>query len=185
MDRYQTNLVWIDLEMTGLDATRDTILEIATIITDNQLAIIAEGPSLVIHQSEESLALMDEWNQTHHGRSGLIKAVRESPLSITQAEEETLAFIREHCKKGTAPLCGNSVWVDRIFLKKYMPLIDQYLHYRIIDVSSIKEAIRRWYPKSPYENFVKTENHRAFEDIYQSIEELKHYRTYFFCEKSS
>lgn len=184
MDRYQTNLVWIDLEMTGLDAGHDTILEIATIITDNQLNILAQGPSQVIHHSDETLALMDAWNQKHHGKSGLIDAVRSSSVSMLAAEDAALTFIQAYCKKNTAPLCGNSVWQDRIFIKKYMPRLEDYLHYRIIDVSSIKEAIKRWYPESPYANFVKAENHRAMEDIIQSIEELKHYRTYFFCEKS-
>lgn len=184
MDRYQTNLVWIDLEMTGLDTSRDTILEIATIVTDNELSVIAEGPSFVIHQDDEALSVMDSWNLKHHGRSGLIDAVKASSVTMQEAEESTVAFIQAHCKKKSAPLCGNSVWQDRIFLKKYMPTIEDFLHYRIIDVSSIKEAVRRWYPNSPYANFVKAENHRALEDIVQSIEELKHYRTYFFCEKS-
>ncbi len=184
MDRYQTNLIWIDLEMTGLDAGHDTILEIATIITDNQLAVLAEGPSFVLHHDEATLGLMDAWNQKHHGRSGLIDAVKASRVTMQEAEDATLAFVQAYCKKNTAPLCGNSVWQDRIFLKKYMPRLEEFLHYRIIDVSSIKEAIRRWYPNNPYENFVKAENHRALEDIIQSIEELKHYRTYFFCEKS-
>lgn len=184
MDRYQTNLVWIDLEMTGLDAGHDTILEIATIITDNQLNVLEQGPSLVIHQKEEALSLMDAWNQKHHGRSGLIDAVKGSSLSMQEAEDTVLDFIKLYCKKNTAPLCGNSVWQDRIFLKKYMPRIEEYLHYRIIDTSSIKEVVKRWYPESPHANFVKAENHRALEDIIQSIEELKHYRTYFFCEKS-
>lgn len=184
MDRYQTNLVWIDLEMTGLDISRDTILEIATIITDNQLNVLAEGPSHVIHHTEETLAIMDAWNQKHHGQSGLINAVRASEMSMIAAEDAALIFIQAYCKKNTAPLCGNSVWQDRIFLRKYMPRLEEYLHYRIIDTSSIKEVVKRWYPESPHANFVKAENHRALEDIVQSIEELKHYRAYFFCEIS-
>jgi oligoribonuclease len=184
MDRYKSNLVWIDLEMTGLNPEVDAILEIATIVTNNELDILGTGPSLAIHQEDTQLAVMDEWNKNQHGRSGLIDAVRASSVTISQAEEQTLAFLKEYCEKNSAPLCGNSVWQDRIFLRKYMPRLDDFLHYRIIDVSSIKEAIKRWYPGNPYENFVKTENHRAQEDIVQSIEELKHYRTYFFCEKS-
>jgi oligoribonuclease len=184
MDRYQTNLVWIDLEMTGLDVGRDTILEIATIVTDNELSVIAEGPSFVIHQDDEALSVMDAWNQKHHGKSGLIDAVKTSRTTMQEAEEATLAFVQEHCKKNSAPLCGNSVWQDRIFLKKYMPQLEAFMHYRIIDVSSIKESVKRWYPNNQYTNFVKAENHRALEDIVQSIEELKHYRAYFFSEKS-
>ena len=183
MDRYKSNLVWIDLEMTGLNPSQDTILEIATMVTNNELDILGLGPSLVIHQDEQALAVMDEWNRNHHGRSGLIDAVRASVVTLQEAEEKTIAFIAQHCPKNTAPLCGNSVWQDRIFLRKYMPRVDDFLHYRIIDVSSVKETIKRWYPKSPYETFVKAENHRAHEDIIQSIEELKHYQAYFFCEK--
>ena len=183
MDRYQSNLVWIDLEMTGLDARRDTILEIATLVTTNDLEEIIPGPSFVIHHDEATLELMDEWNRTHHGRSGLVNSVRASTTTMKKAEDATLSFLMQQCKKNNSPLCGNSVWQDRIFLKKYMPRIDEFLHYRIIDVSSIKEAVKRWYPESPYMNFVKVENHRAYEDIEQSIEELKHYRTFFFGEK--
>lgn len=185
MDRYQSNLVWIDLEMTGLDSSVDTILEIATIVTSNQLNSIAQGPALVIHHEDAVLDRMDEWNKKHHGRSGLVDAVRASKVSLKEAEDATLEFLSQCCKKKSAPLCGNSVWQDRIFLKKYMPRLDEFLHYRIIDVSSIKEVVKRWYPESPFANFVKKENHRAHEDITQSIEELKHYRAYFFCEKNS
>lgn len=184
MDRYQSKLVWIDLEMTGLNPEQDTILEIATVVTDNELDTIGVGPALVIHHDEEALAVMDAWNKNHHTRSGLLDAVHASSVTMKEAEEKTVAFLAEHCQKNAVPLCGNSVWQDRIFLRKYMPRIDDFLHYRIIDVSSIKETIKRWYPQSPYENFIKAENHRAYEDIVQSIEELKHYRTYFYCEKT-
>ncbi|MBA3751461.1 oligoribonuclease [Candidatus Dependentiae bacterium] len=184
MDHYKSNLIWIDLEMTGLNPERDTILEIATTITTNELDIIAEGPSFIIHQSEEILALMDEWNSTHHGKSGLTQAVRDSLVTMQEAEQQTLEFIMLHAQKRLSPLCGNSVWQDGIFLKKYMPRITDFLHYRIIDVSSIKEVAKRWYSTSPYVNFTKAENHRAQEDIKQSIEELKHYRTFFFSAQS-
>lgn len=182
MSRYQSNLVWIDLEMTGLTPEKDTILEISTVITTNDLETIAEGPSFVIHHDETTLSLMDAWNWEHHTASGLVAAVRDSTITMELAQEQTLAFIAEHAQKNLSPLCGNSVWQDRAFLKRHMPQIDDFLNYRIIDVSSIKEVIKRWYPQDPYENFVKVENHRAREDILQSIEELAHYRTYFFHE---
>ncbi len=174
------NLVWIDLEMTGLDLQTCTILEIATVITDSQLNVVAEGPDLVIHQPDELLDAMDEWNTTHHGESGLTAAVKASTLSLADAEAQTLAFIREHCAEHTAPLCGNSIWQDRRFLARYMPTLEDYLHYRIIDVSSVKELVRRWYPtevRPPY----KDSNHRALDDIRQSIDELKYYREHVFC----
>ncbi len=182
MNRYESNLVWIDLEMTGLDPLNNTILEIATVVTTNTLEIIAQGPTFAIHQDEAALDRMDEWNWSHHTASGLVAAVRESTITLEVAQDQTLAFIAQHAQKNLSPLCGNSVWQDRAFLKRHMPRIDDFLNYRIIDVSSIKEVIKRWYPASPYENFVKTENHRACEDILQSIEELEHYRTYFFHE---
>ena len=182
MSRYTSNLVWIDLEMTGLDLERDTILEIATLVTDNNLALIAEGPSFVIYHDETTISRMDAWNTEHHTASGLIAAVRASTITLEVAQEQTLAFIGQYAQKNLSPLCGNSVWQDRFFLKRHMPLIDQFLNYRIIDVSSIKEVIRRWYPKNRYENFIKTENHRAKEDILQSVAELMHYKTYFFHE---
>lgn len=175
----QNNLVWIDLEMSGLEVETDTILEIATIVTDSQLEIIEEGPELVISQPDEVLDGMDEWNTRHHGDSGLTEAVRESDISMKQAQRETLKFIAKHCHRDTAPLCGNSVWQDRRFLAKYMPRLEQYLHYRIIDVSSIKEVVRRWYPDevSPPS---KQQSHRALDDIRESIRELKFYRSHVF-----
>ncbi len=182
MDRYQSNLVWIDLEMTGLDPDQEAIIEIATVVTSNNLDLVAEGPSFVISCDESYITAMDEWNTTHHGRSGLIDKVRESTISLEYAQEVTMTFLEEFAHKGLSPLCGNSVWQDRHFLRKHMPRIDAFLNYRIIDVSSIKEAVKRWYPKNPHTSFTKVENHRAMEDILQSIEELKHYRTFFFCE---
>lgn len=183
MDHYESNLVWIDLEMTGLDSERDTILEIATVITTNELEIVAEGPAYAIHHSDEVLAAMDEWNTTHHGASGLVKAVQDSTVTLAQAEEETLAFIALHTEKRMAPLCGNSVWQDRIFLARHMPRIIDFLHYRIIDISSVKELVKRWFPRSKNTSYTKAENHRAYEDIMFSIEELKHYRDFFFVKK--
>ncbi len=183
MDRYQSNLVWIDLEMTGLNPEHDTIIEIATVITNNNLDFVAEGPSLVIHCNESYLAAMDEWNTRHHGKSGLIDKVVKSSISLEEAEEATLVFLEEFAHRGISPLCGNSVWQDRHFLRRHMPRIDKFLNYRIIDVSSVKEAIRRWYPTNKHTTFAKVENHRALEDIMQSIEELKHYRAFFFSEK--
>lgn len=184
MDRYQSNLVWIDLEMTGLDPDRETIIEIATVVTTNNLELVAQGPSLVLQCDETYLSNMDEWNVSHHGRSGLLDMVVKSSITLAEAEERTLIFLEEYAQRGLSPLCGNSVWQDRHFLRKHMPRIDRFLNYRIIDVSSIKEAVRRWYPTNSHTTFAKVENHRAMEDIMQSVEELKHYRSFFFSEKS-
>ncbi len=168
------NLVWVDMEMTGLDSQRDQILEIATLITDSQLNILAEGPNLAIHQPEEVLNGMDEWNQTHHGKSGLIGRVRASTETLQSAEEKTLAFVLGFCKVKSSPLCGNSVWQDRRFLDHYMPELNAYFHYRIIDVSSVKELVHRWYPNIP--PLKKAESHQALADIRESVEELRYYR---------
>lgn len=183
MDRHQSNLVWIDLEMTGLNPDTETIIEIATIVTTNNLDFVAEGPNLAIATDEKFLTGMDEWNTTHHTRSGLVDKVRNSSTTLAQAENMTLMFLAQFTQKGLSPLCGNSVWQDRHFLRKQMPALDEFLNYRIIDVSSVKEAVRRWFPNNPHTFFAKTQNHRALEDILQSVEELKHYRTFFFCEK--
>ncbi len=174
------NLVWIDLEMTGLNPDNDVILEIATIVTDSALNILQEGPYLIIHQSDKMLDKMDEWVRTQHTKTGLVEKVRSSTLSLEQAEEKTLNFIREYCKQGMSPLCGNSVWQDRAFMRKYMPRIIDFLHYRIIDVSSIKELVLRWYADNPKSEFEKKDAHRALEDIRESIAELEHYRKHFF-----
>lgn len=175
-------LVWIDLEMTGLNPEVDSILEISTMITNNALEILACGPSLVINQSDVALSVMDEWNIQTHTKSGLIGEVQQSIVSLADAEVATLDFLKQHCKEKEAPLCGNSVWQDRRFLTKHMPKIEEYLNYRIVDVSSIKEIVARWYPDSPERRFKKPDGHRACEDIKQSIEELKHYRKYFFIQ---
>lgn len=180
--RSERNFVWIDLEMTGLEVEKDSILEIATIITDGQLNIIAQGPCLVIHHDDAVLNNMDPWVTKTHGKSGLTQKVRESNITMEQAEQETLAFIKEHCSIHNALLAGNSVWQDRVFLRKYMPSIVQYLNYRLIDVTSIKELVKAWYPDNALKDFKKPENHRALEDIQSSIDELRHYRTHFFKE---
>jgi oligoribonuclease len=171
-------LVWIDLEMSGLDPDTCRILEIATLVTDDQLNVVAEGPDLVIHQPDEVLAAMDEWCTSHHGASGLTDAVRASTISLAEAERRTLAFIEPYTKAGASPLCGNSVWQDRRFLAKYMPELDAYLHYRLVDVSTLKELARRWFPgiKAP----TKGDAHRALDDIRESIAELAFYREHLF-----
>lgn len=168
------HLVWMDLEMTGLEVDDHVILEIATIITDSELNIIAEGPNLVIHQSEQELAKMDDWCVQHHGESGLTAKVRASTISNHDAELETLEFIKQWVGPREAPLCGNSIWQDRRFLGAQMRELDAYLHYRIVDVSSLKELSKRWYPgvRTP----AKRTTHRALDDIRESIEELRYYR---------
>ena len=170
----ELNLVWMDLEMTGLDPDRDTIIEIATIITDGQLEVIAEGPVLAIHHSDEVLAGMDQWNRDHHGSSGLTARVRASAIDLAEAERRTLDFVRQHTRERTSPLCGNSIWQDRRFLARYMPTLEAYLHYRIVDVSTVKELARRWYPGQPMPEKKKT--HLAVDDVRESIEELRFYR---------
>ena len=178
MKNVTNNLVWMDLEMTGLDPDVDTIIEIATIITDGKLNILAEGPSLVIHQPDDILDRMDEWNTKHHGESGLTAKVRASKLSLADAEEQTLAFIKQYVVKGESPLCGNSIHQDRRFLVRYMPTLEAYVHYRNIDVSTVKELGRRWYPakKAP----IKRAQHLALSDVRESIKELAFYRKHLF-----
>ncbi|MCY4143126.1 MAG: oligoribonuclease [Gammaproteobacteria bacterium] len=173
-----SNLTWIDLEMTGLDPDQDVILEIATIVTDSNLNVLDEGMSVVVAQSEECLARMDDWNLEHHTASGLLDRVRSSESSLEEAEAVTLDLVSRHSKKGESPLCGNSVWQDRRFLKHYMPTLEDYLHYRIIDVSSLKELVRRWAPPI-YKELHKAQKHRALEDIKESIAELRLYRQKF------
>lgn len=182
-ERYKTNLVWLDLEMTGLNPEKDTILEIATVITNNDLEVIATGPSLAIHHTEAELCLMTDWCVKQHALSGLVSAVKASDVSLEQAAKITLEFIKLYVKEYQAPVCGNSIWQDRIFLRKYMPEVDNFFSYRIIDVSSVKEIIGRWYPDSTKAKFVKPESHRALEDVMYSIEELKHYRSHFFIPR--
>lgn len=177
--KNSATLVWIDLEMTGLDPGRDRIIEIATVVTDDELEIIAEGPCLVIAQSEAAIADMDEWNRDTHSRSGLIERVRCSEINEAEAEAQTLDFIREFVPRRKSPLCGNTVCQDRRFLHKFMPKIIDHLHYRNLDVSSIKELAQRWYEDDCPE-FAKSNAHRALDDIRESIAELRHYRKAFF-----
>lgn len=167
-------LVWMDLEMTGLDVERSVVLEIATIITDDSLEVVAEGPNIAIYYPDEVLAGMEEWSRTHHEDSGLLYRVKTSNCDCTAAEEKTLRFIEHYCRKGESPLCGNSVWQDRRFLIKYMPRLEAFLHYRNVDVSSIKEMALRWYPALPL--YQKKKAHLALSDIMESINELKYYR---------
>lgn len=176
----RNRLAWIDLEMTGLDPHQDVILEIATIITDGNLSLCAHGPSLVIHQPEERLAGLDSWVNRQHTQSGLLEQVRNSSISVQEAEEKTMVFLREWCEPRTALLAGNSVWNDRMFLSAYMPSIVDFLHYRLVDVSSFKAMLSRWYPDKPQVSFKKKERHRALEDIEESIAELRYYREHFF-----
>jgi oligoribonuclease len=164
----------MDLEMSGLDPKRCAILEIAVIVTDADLAIVAEGPDLIVHQEDAVLEAMDEWCTTHHGQSGLTAAVRASTISLAEAEKRCLDFLAKHTKAGTSPLCGNSVWQDRRFLAEHTPALDSFLHYRLIDVSTIKELVKRWYPD--LEPPKKSDAHRALEDIRESIAELSFYR---------
>lgn len=164
--------------MTGLDVETDVILEIATIITDNELNIVEESDSLVVWQPESVLATMNEWSRTHHAESGLLERVRKSEISIEEAEATTFDLVRKHVEIHTSPLCGNSVWQDRRFLARYMPTLNHYLHYRLIDVSTLKELARRWAPNL-LEGVTKKAQHRALDDIRESINELKLYREQF------
>lgn len=176
-------LVWIDMEMSGLDPSSCHILEIATLITDGDLNVIAEGPELVVHQPDHVLDAMDTWCTEHHGNSGLTAAVKASTVSVEDAQAQTLTFLREHTNKGASPLCGNSVWQDRRFIIQYMSELDRFLHYRLVDVSSIKELSRRWYPGNVPPP--KRESHRALDDIRESIEELRFYRERLFVDPST
>lgn len=171
-------LIWIDLEMTGLDTTRDHILEIATVITDSQLEVVAQGPVLAIHHPDAVLEVMDDWNRRTHAQSGLVDRVRESALSTADAEAQTLAFVEQYVPKNRSPLCGNSICQDRRFLARLMPRLDEYLHYRNLDVSSLKELARRWKPEV-YSGFEKKNTHKALDDILESIAELRYYREHF------
>ncbi len=173
------NLVWIDLEMTGLSPKNDRIIEIATIITDMHLNIVAEGPELVIHQSDERLANMDKWNKKTHGESGLIELVRASTVDEQEAERQTLTFLRRYATKNRSPLCGNSICQDRRFLDRYMPQVSAFLHYRHLDVSTVKELAKRW-RRDLIDDKKSTSKHRARDDILDSINELRQYRDHFF-----
>ena len=173
-------LVWIDLEMTGLKPDSDVIIEIATVVTDKELAILAEGPVLAIHHSDEVLARMDVWNQRQHGSSGLLARVRASRVSVAEAQQRTLEFLMPLVTAGSSPMCGSSICQDRRFLARYMPELERFFHYRNLDVSTLKELARRWAP-AVSEGFVKQGTHLALADIHESIRELRHYRARLFA----
>ncbi|MFQ6371648.1 oligoribonuclease [Shewanella sp. YIC-542] len=169
------NLIWIDLEMTGLEPEVDRVIEIATLVTDKELNVIGEGPVIAIHQDDAVLAAMDDWNQQHHGASGLIERVKRSQYSEADAVRQTIAFLETFVPKGASPMCGNSVGQDRRFLNKYMRPLEDYFHYRNIDVSTVKELVRRWQPDI-MQDFKKQNTHQALQDIQESIAELRFYR---------
>jgi len=178
MDKKQT-LIWIDLEMTGLFPETDLIIEIATLITDAQLNIIAEGPVFAVHQSDAALAAMDDWNQRTHGNSGLIDRVKASTINATEAERQTLEFLEQYSERGASPMCGNSICQDRRFLARYMPQLENFFHYRNLDVSTVKELAKRWAPDVA-KGLNKQSSHQAMDDIKDSVNELTYYREHFF-----
>jgi oligoribonuclease len=178
MAQDSTNLIWIDLEMTGLDPDTDLIIEIATIVTDKNLDIIAEGPVLAVHQSNEALDAMDDWNQKHHGQSGLIDRIKASTIDDAEAQAQTIEFLKQWVPANTSPICGNSICQDRRFLYRYMPQLEDYFHYRNIDVSTLKELAARWAPELQ-KGLQKKSVHKALDDIIESIEEMKYYREHF------
>jgi oligoribonuclease len=175
----KTNLIWIDLEMTGLDTFEDEIIEIATVVTDSQLELVAEGPLLAIHHPDEVLDGMDEWNTRQHGKSGLTQRVRDSKLSTQDAERLTLDFLAQHVDAGVSPMCGNSICQDRRFMARLMPQLEEFFHYRNLDVSTLKELGRRWAPQLTA-GFQKDSSHLAMDDIRDSIKELQYYREHLF-----
>lgn len=181
MEKSELNLIWIDLEMTGLDTVNDAIIEIATAVTDPQLAEIAQGPSIVIHRSDSELNGMDKWNKKQHLKSGLTEEVRNSVIDYGEAEARTLEFLKQYADKSRSPMCGNSICQDRRFLARCMPELEQFFHYRNLDVSTLKELARRWYPEEVAEQ-TKAEDgkHRAMHDVLASIEELRFYRSCLF-----
>ena len=173
------HLIWIDLEMTGLDTLNDTIIEIATIVTDSELNILAEGPVFAIHTPDIVLNSMDDWNTRQHGQSGLIDRIRRSNVTMAQAESETIAFLSKYVESGRSPMCGNSICQDRRFLARQMPTLERFFHYRNLDVSTVKELAYRWRPDI-LSSFEKKGNHLALDDIRDSIRELRHYKAHFF-----
>jgi oligoribonuclease len=178
MAQDQNNLAWLDMEMTGLDPDRDRIIEVAIVITNARLDTVAEAPVLVVHQPESVLAAMDDWNKSTHGKSGLIDRVRASRLADVEVEDRMLAFLAEHVPSRISPMCGNSICQDRRFLARWMPRLEAYFHYRNLDVSTLKELVRRWKPELA-KGVTKQGKHEALADIHESIEELKYYREHF------
>ncbi len=178
MTQSPDNLIWIDLEMTGLDPDGDNIIEIATVITNKELELLAEGPVVAIHQEESSLQAMDEWNTNQHGNSGLLDRVRKSEYSVADAERMTLEFLQKYVPASTSPMCGNSICQDRRFLYRLMPELERYFLYRNLDVSTVKELIKRW--TTGQDQFIKNASHLAMDDVHDSIEELQHYRAKYF-----
>lgn len=178
MAQDQNNLVWLDMEMTGLNPDSDRIIEIAMVVTNAQLEVVAEAPVIAVHQSDEVLNAMDEWNTRTHGRSGLIGRVRESTINEEQAEAQMLAFLQQHVPQGVSPMCGNTICQDRRFMARYMPRLEAWFHYRNLDVSTLKELAKRWRP-DVVKGLKKHGRHEALADIIESIEELRHYRATF------
>ena len=178
MAQDQNNLVWLDMEMTGLTPDTDRVIEIAIVVTDSQLATVAEAPVLVVHQSDAVLGAMDDWNKGTHGRSGLIEKVKNASLDEAGAEQLMLDFLVQHVPKGVSPMCGNSIGQDRRFLVKYMPKLEAFFHYRNLDVSTLKELSKRWRP-DVYATFKKQQRHTALADVHESIDEMEHYRQHF------
>ncbi len=173
-------IVWMDMEMSGLDPDKDRILEVAVLVTNGELEVVAEGPNLILHQPDEVLEAMDEWNTSHHAQSGLTQRVRESLIDEAQASAAILDFLGEHTQKRKAPLAGNSIHQDRRFVARYLPEVEQWLHYRNVDVSTIKELAQRWYPTQYNGRPAKKGSHRAMDDLLESIEELRYYRNALF-----
>ncbi len=178
MAQDNNNLIWVDMEMSGLLPDSDVILELAAVVTDSELNVIAESPVFVVHQSDEVLDGMDAWNKGTHGKSGLIDKVKASTLSEAEAEAQMIEFLKQYVPASKSPMCGNSIGQDRRFMANYMPKLEAYFHYRNLDVSTLKELARRWRPKL-YDGFKKANSHTALADIYESIDELKYYREHF------
>ncbi len=183
-DKSQENLIWLDMEMTGLDPDKNVIIEVAVVITDGNLNVLSESPSYAITQSDDDLNKMDKWNVGTHTKSGLLARVKNSDSTLDMVEDELLKLIAKYVPKGASPLCGNTIYQDRKFIIKYMPKLEEYLHYRVIDVSTIKELARRWYPEV-VKGFEKQNKHEALADIHESIEELKYYRNKLFPSVAS